>query len=60
MVLVGRHNPEGPLPCSKELFEGISHARLVIFERSGHYPFVEENSRFTEALDVFLHGEEKT
>jgi hypothetical protein len=25
-----------------------------------HYPFVEENSLFTEALDVFLHGEEKT
>ncbi|MCK5313784.1 MAG: alpha/beta hydrolase [Anaerolineales bacterium] len=60
MVLVGRHDPEGPLSCSEELFEGISHARLVIFERSGHYPFVEENSLFTEALDVFLHGEEKT
>ena len=41
LVLVGRHDPQMPPSCSEELAEGIPDARLVVFEKSGHYPFTE-------------------
>jgi proline iminopeptidase len=56
LVLVGRHDPEAPPPCSEELASGIPDARLVIFERSGHFPFVEEPSLFAEAVEGFFDG----
>jgi proline iminopeptidase len=55
LVLVGRHDPEAPLPASGQLFRGIPDARLVILEDSGHYPFVEEASHFADAVDAFLN-----
>jgi proline iminopeptidase len=56
LLLVGRHDPETPVPCSRELLEGIPDARLIIFENSGHSPFVEEGSDFSHAVDAFLRG----
>lgn len=60
LVLAGRYDPEAPLPCSEELIEGIPNARLVIFERSGHYPFVEEDSLFTQVVEAFFQVEGET
>ncbi len=54
LVLVGRHDPQMPPSCSEELTKGIPDARLVIFERSGHYPFVEEPEAFWAAIGRFL------
>lgn len=54
LVLVGRHDPQTPLPCSAELAAGIPDIRLVVFERSGHAPFLEEPERFSEVLREFL------
>lgn len=54
LVLAGRHDPEAPLPCSEELAAGIPDARLVVFERSGHCPFVEEADLFATTLAEFL------
>jgi proline iminopeptidase len=56
LVLVGRHDPEAPPPCSEELADGIADARLVTFERSGHFPFVEEPSPFAETVEAFFDG----
>jgi proline iminopeptidase len=56
LVLAGRYDPEAPLQCSEELLDGIPEARLVVFERSGHFPFVEEVSLFTQTVDAFLNG----
>jgi proline iminopeptidase len=36
LVVVGRHDPQTPLPCSQELVDGMTDARLDVFERSGH------------------------
>ncbi len=33
---------------------GIHGARLIIFERSGHYPFIEERELFKQTLADFL------
>jgi pimeloyl-ACP methyl ester carboxylesterase len=57
LVLVGRHDREAPVPCSEELSEGIPDARLVVFERSGHFPFIEEPSLFTHTLKAFINEE---
>jgi proline iminopeptidase len=54
LVAVGRYDPEAPLPCSEELASGISDARLVIFEKSGHMPFIEETRLFRETLQGFF------
>jgi proline iminopeptidase len=55
LIIAGRHDPEAPLPCSEELLQGILDARLVIFEQSGHYPFIEEASLFARTVDDFLN-----
>jgi proline iminopeptidase len=60
LVLVGRYDPEAPVPASQELASGIPDARLVVFERSGHSPYLEETSRFSEILSAFLESPEHT
>jgi len=57
LILCGRHDPQFALPCSEELAAGIAGARLVVFERSGHYPFLEEPVAFWRALGAFLAGD---
>jgi pimeloyl-ACP methyl ester carboxylesterase len=54
LVLCGRHDPQFPPACSEELAHGIRRAELTFFERSGHYPFVEEAERFWPVVGAFL------
>jgi pimeloyl-ACP methyl ester carboxylesterase len=54
LVLVGRHDPQMPVACAQELAVGIPNARLVLFERSGHYPFLEEPAALWAAARAFL------
>jgi pimeloyl-ACP methyl ester carboxylesterase len=56
LILAGRHDPEASLPCSEELARGIPDAQLVVFEQSGHFPFIEEPALFAQTADAFLHG----
>lgn len=55
LVCAGRHDPQAPLGCSQELVDGLPNARLVLFERSGHYPFLEEKELFERELAAFLN-----
>lgn len=57
LILVGRHDPEAPLACSEEIAAAIPGAELVIFDESGHYPFIEERDRFGELIESFLGQE---
>jgi pimeloyl-ACP methyl ester carboxylesterase len=59
LILAGRYDPEAPLPCSEELLQGIPDASLVVFEQSGHSPFIEEASLFAQTVDAFLNEESK-
>jgi pimeloyl-ACP methyl ester carboxylesterase len=43
-----------PPTCAQELAAGIPTARLILFERSGHYPFLEELDAFWAAVRIFL------
>jgi proline iminopeptidase len=55
LILAGRHDPEAPLPCSEELWQGIPQASLIVFEKSGHFPFIEEASLFGHTVAAFLN-----
>lgn len=52
LVLHGRHDPI-PIETARETTELLRGA-LVVFEDSGHVPYVEEFDRFVEVLDHFL------
>jgi pimeloyl-ACP methyl ester carboxylesterase len=39
--------------------QGIPDASLVVFEQSGHSPFIEEASLFAQTVDAFLNEESK-
>ena len=54
LILAGKHDPEAPLQCSEELVEEIPNANLVVFEQSGHSPFIEESSLFSQTVERFL------
>ena len=54
LILCGRHDPQYPPACSAELVRGIAGSHVVWFERSGHYPFIEEAEPFWAAVGDFL------
>ena len=56
LVACGRHDPQYPVSCSEELAAGIAGAQLVLFERSGHFPFLEEPEAFWAQVGAFLGG----
>lgn len=54
LILVGRHDPETPLPVSEKLHEGIPNSLLVVFEQSGHSPHLEEPELFYSVVSNFF------
>ncbi len=57
LVTAGRFDPQMPPECAEELARDIAESELVIFERSGHYPFVEEAEAFWSLVKRFLRDE---
>ena len=55
LICAGRFDPQTPLPCSEELKEGIPAARMILFEKSGHSPFIEERDFFMQTVEAFLN-----
>jgi proline iminopeptidase len=54
LVLAGRHDAAAPPRWAAELKRLIPRSRLSIFERSGHFPFIEEEEPFALAVGTFL------
>ena len=46
LILSGRHDFFCPPSQAERLRRGIRGSEVVIFEQSGHYPFVEEAEAF--------------
>jgi proline iminopeptidase len=53
LVCVGRHDPQTPWPDNAAIAAALPAGRLEVFERSGHYPFLEEPERFTAVVAAF-------
>ena len=54
LILVGRHDFNCGPTYAEEMRRGITGARVVTFERSGHMPQVEETEAFVAAVRDFL------
>ncbi len=57
LVTVGRADWITPVSSAETIASLIPDARLVVFERSGHSPQVEEAATFQSVLRDFLHDE---
>lgn len=57
LVIVGRHDPLTPVRDQMAYADGIRTSSAVVFNNSGHFPFLEEPRLFTEVTREFiLHG----
>ena len=54
LVLVGREDVICPPSQSKIMHEGIPDSELVVFERSGHFVYVEEAEAFFDTVRGWL------
>jgi pimeloyl-ACP methyl ester carboxylesterase len=54
LVCAGSRSKLMPMATQELLASEMPDARLVVFEKSGHCPFLEEPERFNEELDLFV------
>lgn len=55
LILAGRQDPLYPALQTAELCHAIlPNSQLVVFDKSGHYPFVDEEEQFTAVLLAWL------
>ncbi len=57
LICVGKFDPQTPVKMNQELHDGIKTSELVIFDNSGHSPFIEEKDHFIEKMSLFLKNE---
>ncbi len=54
LMITGRHDWITSVRQAEELVAGLRQGQLVVFEDSGHYPFIEENERFLAVVSAWL------
>ena len=54
LVIVGRHDITTPVRDQIAYADGIRSASAVVFNESGHFPFVEERAFFMNVMREFL------
>jgi pimeloyl-ACP methyl ester carboxylesterase len=54
LILVGRQDAECPVEIADAAHQGIRSSEEVIFENSGHFPWLEEKQKFFATIEGFL------
>jgi pimeloyl-ACP methyl ester carboxylesterase len=54
LIIAGKHDYICPVALSARLHQGILQSQLVLFEKSGHMPWIEERDTFFAVLNDFL------
>ena len=55
LVMAGRHDwITPPTQAAERLHAGLPNAKLVIFEESGHFPFIEEHDKFVKTVSEWI------
>jgi proline iminopeptidase len=57
LVLVGRYDFICPPSQAQLMHTHIPHSRLVVFEQSGHFPWIEEPALFIQTVKEWLEQE---
>ena len=55
LIACGRYDVQCPLSFSEEMASMIPDAKLLVFEESNHYPFLEEERLFELSIKAFSH-----
>lgn len=53
LILCGKYDVQCPLTYSLEMNELIPDSKLVVFNNSNHYPFLEESELFSKEFNLF-------
>ena len=56
LVIVGRHDFITTVGMAEEMVRNIPHAKLEIFEDSGHFALVEEPEKFYRVIKEFVES----
>jgi len=56
LLLYGLHDPYFIRASARRLHFAIRQSKLELFERSGHYPWIEEPQHFAEVVRAFLNS----
>lgn len=54
LIAAGKLDPVVPLEAAEAIRAEIPKSELVVFERSGHYPMLEEPAKFKSVIEEFL------
>jgi proline iminopeptidase len=54
LILCGKYDVQCPLTYSIEMNELIPNSKLIIFDKSNHYPFLEEAEKFQKEINTFM------
>ncbi len=54
LIVQGMHDSAVPVMQARYMENTMPHARLTLYEKSGHYPMVEQADRFNRDLSLFL------
>ncbi|MBM3949007.1 MAG: alpha/beta fold hydrolase [SAR202 cluster bacterium] len=56
LVIAGRDDWIMPVPRVERIHRGIPNSKLVMFEESGHFPFIEERKKFLKVLGDWMEA----
>jgi pimeloyl-ACP methyl ester carboxylesterase len=56
LICFGRGDKFFPIAAGEYLNQNLPQAQMVVFEQSGHCPFLEEPERFNKEVDQFLRS----
>ena len=51
LVGYGRYDPFYPVSLGRYIRDSVKNSKLVIYEKSGHYPFLEESEKFSRDIE---------
>jgi proline iminopeptidase len=54
LIVCGRYDVQCPLKYSIEMNDLIPHSTLMVFNKSNHYPFLEEADQFKAKIKTFI------
>lgn len=55
LAICGEYDSIAPPPVMQTIVDGVGQsARMEVFSRSGHFPYVEENQKFIDVVSTFL------
>jgi pimeloyl-ACP methyl ester carboxylesterase len=54
LVIAGLHDLFTPPYLARAVADGLSGVELEIWEEAGHFPFLEDPSRFNRRLEMFI------